>query len=1530
MASDVSKSGALKQSWRASAFASLQEFLAKFAPEIVQLQKKDLRSVANSSQSKKHAEWKQAQNFFLRHFDFLALEEKDLLQDWELVLCDVSSLESVALLSGLQRCFERVDAFFKEHAEALKKLGAKNLDTALRSRHMAQFPMATFTRLFLERYEEQLETKQLESMSTWKENLCAQRAPDEEVKSAKRRKAVLQLQEFFATFAPEILQLQKKDLRSVANSSQSKKHAEWKQAQNFFLRHFDFLALEEKDLLQDWELVLCDVSSLESVALLSGLQRCFERVDAFFKEHAEALKKLGAKNLDTALRSRHMAQFPMATFTRLFLERYEEQLATEQLEVLSMWQAQLCAVTAAEQEAVTAKRKKTVLDIQEFFAKFAADIVELQKKDVRSVVMSYRATKHAEWKRAQHGYVLLSASLTVEEKDLLQDWELVLCDVSTLESVALLSGLQRCFERVDAFSKEHAEALQKLAAKNLDTALRSRHMAQFPMSTFTRLFLEKFEKQLATEQVEVLSMWQAQLCAVTAAELEATTAKRKKAVLDIEAFFVNFAADIVELQKKDLRSVVMSSEAKKHAEWKRAQHGFVLLSASLTVEEKDLLQDWELVLCDVSTLESVALLSGLQRCFERVDAFFKEHAEALQKLAAKNLDTALRSRHMAQFPMSTFTRLFLEKFEKQLATEQVEVLSMWQAQLCAVTAAEVEATTAKRKKAVLDIEAFFVNFAADIVELHKKDLRSVVMSYQATKHAEWKRAQHGFVLLSASLTVEEKDLLQDWELVLCDVSTLESVALLPGLSRSFDRMKAVVVEHSDKLKLQKRMSLVDSLESSDMQCVPMCCFSALFLKRHLKSLSAEQIAEVAEWERDLCVTETELVGKFLEMLQRREADLKMLNATSVEQLFSGHLKKTDADLRFGYDFVRRSWTQLSLPEQKRVQQALRHFVVQVEQIPAKSIHEPKLFVGETVLGNQLPRPRLPKSLRQLYGNSMDAESRIMPFLHRANEVDEYMLKLKFQDCAYCKEGWFGVQTGKDKSRLPGGIESQAFQKTNFCQALETEWLEPNKPICENCLIEAKMRAKAGMPKEPFRLTSANHADPGETLPETDDLTYFEEELLSPIQHLVRIFTLYSTGQCELRGHVGNLFQNGPQFVREIPAAIGDMKMLLIRRCPKDPHRKQRVRLERALDRVFKPVEEGGSMAMRPGGLTPEGYLGFVKRENLEQYSNTEKGEEPVGLQTQEVEQQIWKKMEKKLFAMWISARLSLQLASQVRFLHEPEESGSDADRVQKTWDSLRKKLDDLSLEVGGPDELVTSSLVGYLVSTYTQHGFVSSDGPGFVSSDGPACDQKNMGHERVEQILHDELTAVQEVAAWSEHPLVAEGFWSPEDLSAQQTHDEMQDDLWNALLEAHRSDAALTANVKRHGAGRVEGLPIIDPPTVLSRNQLIREDHPYYIAAGFLKLFPLGHGDYWAHVQERADNMSPLSFWEWLKHLLLRADGRFQSHPRFYFLLWIQHWEIKHYVHEPILWSGRLVLTLVTRTQTNSWWTWGSLSLQKS
>ena len=267
-----------------------------------------------------------------------------------------------------------------------------------------------------------------------------------------------------------------------------------------------------------------------------------------------------------------------------------------------------------------------------------------------------------------------------------------------------------------------------------------------------------------------------------------------------------------------------------------------------------------------------------------------------------------------------------------------------------------------------------------------------------------------------------------------------------------------------------------------------------------------------------------------------------------------------------------------------------------------------------------------------------------------------------------------------KQHLPGGFESEAYKKTLIlCRRRKKIGWTSSGPICENCLLEAKNRVVDGFPKEPFRLTAANFADPGDTLPETDALTFFEEEILSPIQHIVRIFTLHATGQCELRGHVGNLFQTGPQYVRNIPAAIGDMRVLLMRRCPKNPNRKQRVpflvsrrRLERALDRICRPLDQGGPMALQPGALTTEGYVELVKRENLEQFADTEEGAEPDGLQVHVVEQTPWEKIERNFFAMWMSSSLELQMAAQVRLLHEPEEVADGAERVEKLWTNLRE------------------------------------------------------------------------------------------------------------------------------------------------------------------------------------------------------------------------------------------------------------------
>ena len=111
--------------------------------------------------------------------------------------------------------------------------------------------------------------------------------------------------------------------------------------------------------------------------------------------------------------------------------------------------------------------------------------------------------------------------------------------------------------------------------------------------------------------------------------------------------------------------------------------------------------------------------------------------------------------------------------------------------------------------------------------------------------------------------------------------------------------------------------------------------------------------------------------------------------------------------------------------------------------------------------------------------------------------------------------------------------------------------------------------------------------------------------------MVRIFTLYATGLTELRGHGANWHQGGPQWVRNLPAKVGDAGILVIRRFPNDPQRKQRLpcivsrrRLEAALKQLCKPVDEGGHRANEKGAW-PNGGI-RVSEANLAEYDDEAK------------------------------------------------------------------------------------------------------------------------------------------------------------------------------------------------------------------------------------------------------------------------------------------------------------------------------------
>ena len=115
----------------ADEFCKTIAFLAEFADELVSMQKQTVEALVKSSRSKQVKEWNAAKNFWQRKVQSLKAEQREVLDDWEFVLCDMSHLQPVAFLPRLQRCLDRTQSFFSQNAESIKQLGAMTLQLSL-------------------------------------------------------------------------------------------------------------------------------------------------------------------------------------------------------------------------------------------------------------------------------------------------------------------------------------------------------------------------------------------------------------------------------------------------------------------------------------------------------------------------------------------------------------------------------------------------------------------------------------------------------------------------------------------------------------------------------------------------------------------------------------------------------------------------------------------------------------------------------------------------------------------------------------------------------------------------------------------------------------------------------------------------------------------------------------------------------------------------------------------------------------------------------------------------------------------------------------------------------------------------------------------------------------------------------------------------------------------------------------------------------------------------------------------------------
>lgn len=101
------------------------------------------------------------------------------------------------------------------------------------------------------------------------------------------------------------------------------------------------------------------------------------------------------------LRSRQLKDDPTAVFLVLLLERYSERLTEEQTECILQWEAELCQISPEAQQQATRSRAQAFVRLQHFLAQFVDEIVQLQRQNLRDVVMSNTANTHAAWNDTQ-------------------------------------------------------------------------------------------------------------------------------------------------------------------------------------------------------------------------------------------------------------------------------------------------------------------------------------------------------------------------------------------------------------------------------------------------------------------------------------------------------------------------------------------------------------------------------------------------------------------------------------------------------------------------------------------------------------------------------------------------------------------------------------------------------------------------------------------------------------------------------------------------------------------------------------------------------------------------------------------------------------------------------------------------------------------------------------------------------------------------------------------------------------------------
>ena len=700
--------------------------------------------------------------------------------------------------------------------------------------------------------------------------------------------------------------------------------------------------------------------------------------------------------------------------------------------------------------------------VQASFAQFInilqrrkSDLQDLGKTSLEACFMTNKSNQDKDLTFGRNFFRRKASSLSDEQKEELGKWEKEICG----DGVALRPADDQEFNRLLEILERRKSDLQNLRKTGLEACFMTNQSNQDKDLKFGQNYFRRKASSLSDEQKEELGKWEKEICGDGVAVRPADDKEFNRLLEILE----RRKKDLQNLGKTSLEACFMTNQSNQDKDLTFGRNFFRRKASSLSDEQKEELGKWEKEICG----DGVAVRPADDQEFNRLLEILERRKKDLQNLGKTSLEACFMTNQSNQDKDLKFGRNYFSRKALSSSDEQKEELGKWEKEICGDGVA-VRPADDKEFNRLLEI---LERRKKDLQNLGKTSLEACFMTNQSNQDKDLKFGQNYFSRKALSLTEEQRQILTPFEVEICKTVNFDD----------FDRFVSILQDRAEELEGLGFSDFTALLSRRTLKEDPEFKFCATFWRRNASRLNSAERLQVEELQAAILRSTTDFdrvalrpavaraLDKFLNIVDRRQAEFLAVGASSVTSLFGRHIKKQDPEVRACYWFLKRIFPKLNEVQQQQVRAKLNDLLSTGHAVPRKQKYEAKLHEEETILGDALPRSRLPKSLRQLYGNSMDAETRVMPFFHRVHEVDRHMMSLEFQDCDYCHEGWFGTRIKRQD--LPGGFESEAYKKTNFLQAAQTQWLDPARPICENCLLEAKRRASEGLPKEPLRFTA---------------------------------------------------------------------------------------------------------------------------------------------------------------------------------------------------------------------------------------------------------------------------------------------------------------------------------------------------------------------------------------------------------------------------------------------------------------------------